>query len=132
MIYTNFKNIFVSVRRRRRKIRRKSGDFQKQISREPLAQSTSNLVCKVRYMQSIKYVNLVEIRSVVFKIQEVEIGKILVHVNNTRVLRATFLAARHTTVRLNTSISYLIALFIALIVSCTSTTIIPGNLIFIL
>ena len=42
--------------------------------------------------------NLVEIGSVVFKIQEVEIGKILVRVNNTLVLRATFLAARHTTV----------------------------------
>ena len=44
---------------------------------------------------------MVEIRSVVFKIQEVEIGEILVRVNNTRVLRATFLAARHTTVCLN-------------------------------
>ena len=49
-----------------------------------------------------KYVNLVEIHSVVFKIREVEIGEILVRVNNTRVLRTTFLAARHTTVGLNT------------------------------
>ena len=47
--------------------------------------------------ESIKYINLVEIRSVV-KIQEVEIGEILVHINNIRVLRTTFLAARHTTV----------------------------------
>ena len=45
--------------------------------------------------------NLIEIGTVVFKIWEVEIGKILVRVNNTRVLRATFLAARHTTVCLN-------------------------------
>ena len=44
---------------------------------------------------------MVEIRSVVFKIREVEIGEILVHVNNTRVLRVTFLASRHTTVCLN-------------------------------
>ena len=45
--------------------------------------------------------NLVEIGSVIFKVWEVEIGKILVHINNTLVLRATFLAARHTTVCLN-------------------------------
>ena len=87
MVFTNFKSIFILVRRRRkRKIRRKSGNFQEQISHEPLAQSMSNSVCKVRYMQSIKYVNLIEIRSVVFKIREVEIGEILVRVNNTRVL----------------------------------------------
>ena len=52
-------------------------------------------------MYSIKYVNLVEIRSVVFKIQEVEIDEILVRLNNTRVLRATFLAARHMIMCLN-------------------------------
>ena len=49
----------------------------------------------------MKYVNLVEICLVVFKIQEVAVGEILVRVNNTRVLRTTFLAARHTTVCLN-------------------------------
>ena len=48
-VFTNFKNIFILVQRRR-KIRRKSGNFQEQISHEPLAQSTSNLVCKVRYV----------------------------------------------------------------------------------
>ena len=42
-----------------------------------------------------------KIGSVVFKIQEVEIGEILVCVNNTLVLCATFLAAQHTTVYLN-------------------------------
>ena len=42
--------------------------------------------------------NLVEIGLVVFKAREVEIGKILVCVNNTLVLSATFLPARHTTV----------------------------------
>ena len=45
--------------------------------------------------------NLVEISSLVFKIREVEIGKILVCVNNTLVLHTTFLAARHTTMCLN-------------------------------
>ena len=45
--------------------------------------------------------NLIEIGLVVFKIWEVEICKILVHVNNTCVLRATFLAARQMTVCLN-------------------------------
>ena len=51
--------------------------------------------------QQMTYVNLVEIGSVVFKIREVEIGKILIRVNNTLVFCATFLAARHTTVCLN-------------------------------
>ena len=36
--------------------------------------------------------NLVEIDSINFKIREVEIGKILVRVNNTLVLHTTFLA----------------------------------------
>ena len=45
--------------------------------------------------------NLVEIGSVVFKIRKVEIGKILVRINNTLVLHVTFLAARHMTVCLN-------------------------------
>jgi len=52
-------------------------------------------------MEGIKYINLVEIGSVVFELREVEIGDFSVHVNNTRVARATFLAARHTTVCLN-------------------------------
>ena len=45
--------------------------------------------------------NLVEINLVVLRIQEVEFGKILVHVNNTLVLHATFLATQHTTMCLN-------------------------------
>ena len=44
-----FKNIFILVQRRR-KILRKSGDFQEQISCKLLMQSASNLVCKIRYM----------------------------------------------------------------------------------
>ena len=52
-------------------------------------------------MEGIKYINLVEIGSVVFELREVEIGDFSVRVNNTRVVRATFLAARHTTVYLN-------------------------------
>ena len=49
------------------------------------------------------YVNLVQISLIVFKIREVEIGKILVHVNNTLVLRATFFTTRHTTMCLNST-----------------------------
>jgi len=52
-------------------------------------------------MEGIKYINLVEISSVVFELREVEIGDFPVRINNTRVLRATFLAAWHTTVCLN-------------------------------
>jgi len=44
-------------------------------------------------MEGIKYINLVKIGSVVFELREVEIGDFLVRVNNTRVLRATFLVA---------------------------------------
>jgi len=49
-------------------------------------------------MEGIKYINFVEIGSVFFELQEVEIGDFLVHVNNTCVVHVTFLAARHTTV----------------------------------
>jgi len=77
------------------------GNFQERISREPLARSPSNLVCEVKYMEGIKYINLVEIGSVVFELQEVEFGDFSVCVNNTYVVHATFLAARHTTVCLN-------------------------------
>ena len=48
-------------------------------------------------MQSIKYINFVEIGAIVFKIQKAEIGEILVRVNNTLVYARIFLAARHTT-----------------------------------
>jgi len=52
-------------------------------------------------MEGIKYINLAEIGLVVFELQEVEISDFSVRVNNTRVVRATFLSARHTTVCLN-------------------------------
>jgi len=52
-------------------------------------------------MEGIKYINLVEVDLVIFELREVEFGNISVRVNNTRVLRATFLAARHTTACLN-------------------------------
>jgi len=52
-------------------------------------------------MEGIKYINLVEIGSVVFELREVELGNFSVRVNNTYVVRMTFLAARYTTVCLN-------------------------------
>jgi len=52
-------------------------------------------------MEGIKYINLVEIGSVAFELWEVEIGDFSVRVNNTHVLRVTFLATWHTTVCLN-------------------------------
>jgi len=52
-------------------------------------------------MEGIKYINFVEIGLVVFEQREVEFGDYSVRVNNTRVVRATFLTARHTTVCLN-------------------------------
>ena len=66
------KNI-VSVRfyclvRRRRKIRRKSDKFQGLVSQELLGLFLSNLVCKVLYMKTLKYVDLVEIGAIVFEL----------------------------------------------------------------
>ena len=44
-------------------------------------------------MEGIKYVNLIEIRSVVIEIQGIEDGKLVVPVNNTLVHHTAFLAA---------------------------------------
>ena len=53
----------------------------------------SNLVCKVVYMEGIKYVNLIEIILVVIKIREVENGDLVVPINSTLVCHMSFLAA---------------------------------------
>ena len=54
--------------RRRRKIRIKSDKFQGLVSQEPLGLFLSNLVCKVLYMVTLKYVELVEIDAIVFEL----------------------------------------------------------------
>ena len=58
------------------------------------------LVCKVVYMKSIKYANVIEISVLVIEIsvlvieiQRVENGGLVVPVNNTLVCRTFFLAA---------------------------------------
>ena len=57
------------VRRRRiRKIRRKSNEFQGLVSQELLGLILSNLVCKVLYIKTLKYVDLVEIGAIVFEL----------------------------------------------------------------
>ena len=57
------------VRRRRiRKIRRKFDEFQGLVSQELLGLFLSNLVCKVLYMVTLKYVDLVEIGAIVFEL----------------------------------------------------------------
>ena len=53
---------------RRRKIRRKSDEFQGLVSQELLGLFLSNLVCKVLYMKTLKYVDLVEIVVIVFEL----------------------------------------------------------------
>ena len=58
----------VRRRRRRRKIRIKSDKFQGLVSQEPLGLFLSNLVCKVLYMVTLKYVELVEIDAIVFEL----------------------------------------------------------------
>ena len=52
-----------------------------------------NLVCRVAYMEGIKYVNLIEIGSVVMEIRGVENGELAISVNNTLVGHMAFLAA---------------------------------------
>ena len=51
------------------------------------------MVCRVAYIEGIKYVNLIEIGPVVTEIQGVENGKLAVPVNNTFVRHMAFLAA---------------------------------------
>ena len=64
------------------------GNFQ-----ELLGQFSSNLVCRVAYMDGIKYVNMIEIGPVVIEIQGVENSESVVQVNNTLVHHMAFLAA---------------------------------------
>ena len=76
---------------RRRKRSRKYGNFQEHISRELLNQFLSSLVCRVAYMEGIKYVNLIEIGPVVIQIRGDENGELAVPVNNTLVCHTAFL-----------------------------------------
>ena len=55
-------------RRIRRKIQRKSDDFQEPKSQELLGGFLSNSVCKVWYMMALKYVNLVEMGSILLEL----------------------------------------------------------------
>ena len=52
----------------------------------------SNLVCRVAYMEGIKYVNLIEIGPVVIEIRGAENSELVVPVNNTLVSHMAFLA----------------------------------------
>ena len=64
-----------------------------------LSRVSSNLVCKVMYMEGIKYVNLIEIGPVVIEIRGTENGDLVVPVNNTcTCVPHVFLGCSHTTV----------------------------------
>ena len=63
------------------------------MSHELLGEFLSYFVCRVVYIEGIKYVNLIEISPVVTEIQGVENGKVAVPVNNTPVRHMVFLAA---------------------------------------
>ena len=69
------------------------GNFQEHISRKLLSRFLSDLVYRVVYREGIKYVNLMEIGSVVIETRGVENGKLAVPVNNTLVHHTAFLAA---------------------------------------
>ena len=70
---------------RRRKMWRKLDNFQKCISYKLLIRFSLNVVCKVVYMEGIKYVNLIEISPAVIKMWGVENGDLAVPVNSTLV-----------------------------------------------
>ena len=70
----------------------KVGNFQEHISHELLGRFLSNVVCRVTYMEGIKYVILIEITPVVIEIQGVENGKLAVPVINTLVHHTAFFA----------------------------------------
>ena len=53
----------------------------------------SDLVCRVVYMDGIKYMNLIEICPVAIEIRGAENGELAVPVNNTLVSHTSFLAA---------------------------------------
>ena len=61
------------------------------LSCDLLCQFSSNLVCRVVYMESIQHVNLIEIGSVVIEILDVENDELAVPVNNTLVYHTAFL-----------------------------------------
>ena len=72
---------------------KKMGQFSETyISHELLGRCLSNLVCRVAYTEDIKYVNMIEIGSVVIEIRGVENSKLVVPVNNTFVHHTAFLA----------------------------------------
>ena len=67
---------------RRRKWWRKWGNFQKHISCELLGQFLSNLICRVTYMEGIKYVDFIKISLMTIEIQGVENSKLVIPVTH--------------------------------------------------
>ena len=70
LVHNNIVSIrfYCLVCRRRREIRRKSDEFQGLVSQELLGLFLSNVVCKVLYMKTLKYVDLVGIGAIVFEL----------------------------------------------------------------
>ena len=68
LVHKNIVSIRIYCLVRRRKIRRKSDEFLGLVSQELLGLFLSNLVCKVLYMVTLKYVDLVEIGAIVFEL----------------------------------------------------------------
>ena len=53
------------------------------------------MVCRVAYMEGIKYVNLIGISPVVIEIRGAEDGELAIPVNNTLVSHTVFLPLTH-------------------------------------
>ena len=91
-VFCRLKDTFVKWCKKK-KNGKKMGQFSGThvLSCELLGQFSSNLVCRFVYMESIQYVNLIEIGSVVIEILDVENDELAVPVNNTLVHHTAFL-----------------------------------------
>ena len=104
----------------RRKMWRKSDNFQKRISQKLLSRLPLNLICKVVHIKGINYVNLIEISPVVIEIRGVENGDLAVSINNTLVCHTSFLATdTQLCVLIDTQLCVLIAWVVASVIVCS-------------
>ena len=106
----------MALRRKMSKIRQNSG----KISQNAILISFHfKLVCRVVYMESINYTNLIEISSVVIEIWGIENGDLAVLVNNTLMYQLAADTHLCILICLATSFPYMLALSIGWQCICT-------------
>ena len=85
-------NYFWFCAKEKEKRQRTLDDFQEHISHKLPIRFLWNLICKVVYIQSIKYVNLLKIGLIILEIQGAEISDFMLPVNNLLVYPTSILA----------------------------------------